>query len=189
MTVRALATIVMQAAEPGPFFTADAEGLMKLLLFAGAIVGGLYALWYKAHIVPVRHEIRDLAGRLAGWTDPNSPDRLARHSDVNGLGERVDRVEGSDAKHSARLDIVEGTVRDHSRDMAHVAEQLGRTLTWVEQCGRDTQTMKEEIIGFASERFDKLTGQIGALTVQVAVVTEQVRQLQDEQRGERRGQP
>ena len=182
MLIVRLAALVMQANPAGPVFTADAEVLMKLILFAGAIIGGVYALWYKAHLAPIRSQ-------LTAMTDPTSPDRLARHSDVNGLGERVDRVEGEIVNQAARQGITEATVRDHSRDLSHAAEQLGRVMTWVEQCGRDTQVMKEEIIGFASQRFDTLSREIADVKIQVAVVTEQVREMKEDQREERRGKP
>lgn len=131
---------------------------LQLIALVASMLTLAYAMWYRAHIVPLKN-------------------------DLNGWGERVKLLELSRERDAANQRQSEQLLRDTARDVLHLSENVGRVLAWAERNSAENLTLKQEIVGFASERFDKLTKEVAAIRQELAVVARlQEEQMEDERR-------
>jgi archaellum component FlaC len=152
---------VQQVGTVQPIFPNDAEGWLRLALALSGVLTIIGTGYYRIHIKPLRDT-------LSQMQDRQSPLFVARNSDLTALGAKVDRMENDDARVETRLTDVERLARDHDHEVRQMREAVGEVRSWMETVSRETLTMKQEIIGAVSERFDKVTRQVTDVQVSIA---------------------
>ena len=109
------------------------------------------------------------------WAGRRRADRM--DADMNGLGDRVKILELGAERRETRIGGVETTVRDHEGEMRRTRDDIGRVMAWMERSHTEQHEMKEELIGFMSERLSKLDASVHDLDKRLAVVQRDVEQL------------
>jgi chromosome segregation ATPase len=129
-----------------------------------------------AGITAIVWRIRDHGRQIAAWKkDGETP--VATKSDLDGVGERVKALELSGERRETRLGAMEVTVRDHQKDLDRAREEMGQVRAWMERSHADIHDMKQEIVGFISERTSKIDTAVHDLDKRLAVVQRDVEQL------------
>ena len=90
--------------------------------------------------------------------------------DLNGLGDRVKDLELGAERRQTQINTVsqllagqDNALRDAQKDIAHIE-------TWQENFQREQQQMKEDIIGFISQRTSEITTAVHDLDKRVALL-------------------
>ena len=96
---------------------------------------------------------------------------------LNGLGDRTKKLELAAERLDTENTNLKATVRDHDAEMRRTREDMSRVLTWMERAHTEQHEMKEELIGFISERLSKIDGAVHDLDKRLAVVQRDVEQL------------
>ena len=95
--------------------------------------------------------------------------------DINGLGERVKELELGAERRNTRLNTVESLLANQDKDIRDSQGDIQRMNTMIENFRTEQHEMKLEIIAFISKRTDEIGRAVHKLDVDVAVLSEQVK--------------
>jgi hypothetical protein len=151
--------LLLQASTP--FFSNTADGWIRLAGFGLTVVLTLSGVWYTLHVRPIKH-------RLDEMDEADNPKAVARRTELNEWGRKVNELERKAEGREQRLVAQERTVAEQGRDIKGMIEDMSEIRAWMETCNRDTLGMKQEIIGFVSARFDQVMDKVQDVNLQLA---------------------
>lgn len=93
---------------------------------------------------------------------------------LNGLGTRVNSVENIANNNTARVNRLEGDMRESSQDRQNLAKQLGELEGGVRSLERGNHDMKLEIVNLINTRFSESNEQLHKVELQFAVLQGQI---------------
>lgn len=100
---------------------------------------------------------------------------------LNGLGDRTKKLELASERLEADNINTKATVRDHEAEMRRTREDVSRVMAWMERSHTELHEMKEELIGFVSERLSKIDTAVHDLDKRVAIVQRDIEQFARDQ--------
>ena len=96
--------------------------------------------------------------------------QAATEKDVNGLGERVKDLELGAERRNTRLNVAETLLTNQDKDIRDAQADIARIENMIENFRTEQHEMKEEIIGFMSQRTHEITTSVHDLDKRVAVM-------------------
>lgn len=124
-----------------PFFTNDIEGALKV---GGMILAIVSAFWVM------------LKGKL--------------QQDINGVGERVKKLEEAEVSHDARVDLLDNQVRDLTTNYANMRETVGEMRRAQEAISDQMHEMQVSIVGEIQKTRDTVRREMSAVRERVVVL-------------------
>ena len=109
------------------------------------------------------------------WAGRRRADRM--DGDINGLGDRVKELELGAERRNTRLNTVESLLSNQDRDIRDSQGDIQRMNAMIENFRTEQHEMKEEIIGFMSQRTHEITTSVHDLDKRVAVMQSHIERL------------
>lgn len=86
---------------------------------------------------------------------------------LNGLGDRVNAIERSDAEQNGHLVLIDRFMDRSSDDRAVLHREVGESRRMAEECKDDIQTTRADIVGAIHDMQRAMTDQMGAMRERV----------------------
>lgn len=146
-----------------PFFSNDITGILKVLVMVASIIGAIIGGYFKILKGNWRDEIRNVDAELKKLDQKLGDIAKDVTRDINGMGERVTRVDKVTERLDERVDQVSKEVDQHEFQLGTFGAQLldignnMRELTEGLRAARDTVTeaLRTEM-GTMNEKFHDL---------------------------------
>jgi archaellum component FlaC len=140
--LRVLALVVQASPAPEPFFTNDAEGMVRVFLFFGSIVLGSIGAIYKVMYGPHRERV----------------DRIA--DDLDRVGAKINGLSNDGVSMAERVRSLETGAQMSRDEMSRIHVQLGALQSDVRQMIDESHDIKVDIISAVTDSKRDLTAQI-----------------------------